>query len=98
LKAVVGLRKTFSWNADWATKGQADNPNASVDRSALFIGKISPAAVTLDLLVERFSKYGEIEYKQLINKHPSGPNARCAFAFIRYRDEVSAENAVMEEV
>ncbi|KAI9340163.1 hypothetical protein DFJ73DRAFT_797872, partial [Zopfochytrium polystomum] len=83
IKAFLGLRHTYKWVVKWASN--LDRQPADVDKHSIFIGQLNQNVVTPHLLREKFSRYGEIENLHLVNKSPSGPNARPAFAFITYK-------------
>lgn len=63
-----------------------------IDNKSIFIGQLN-FKVTKPLLLERFSKYGEIETCNLIHKQEQG---KC-FAFIKYKVAASAATALERE-
>ncbi|KAJ3315763.1 hypothetical protein HDU76_002109 [Blyttiomyces sp. JEL0837] len=94
IKAFLGIRRMKKWTVDWATKVDRTK---DLDTNSIFVGKINQDQVTLALLRERFSKYGEIEHCELYNRPPPVGATRPAFAFVRFTDEKSAEIAIEEE-
>ncbi|KAI8912125.1 hypothetical protein DFJ77DRAFT_469073 [Powellomyces hirtus] len=95
IKAYLSLRSNLKWVAEWAAN--LDRGNIDIDHSSIFVGQLNQAEVTRELLEEKFAKYGTIQSMQLINRYPSGPNTRPAFAFIKFSDETSTTSAVQEE-
>ncbi|TPX64486.1 hypothetical protein SpCBS45565_g05891 [Spizellomyces sp. 'palustris'] len=74
-----------------------DRGNVDIDRSSIFVGQLNQAVITRELLEEKFGQYGAIQSLQLINRYPTGPNSRPAFAFIKFLDEATPEHAIQEE-
>ncbi|KND02844.1 hypothetical protein, variant [Spizellomyces punctatus DAOM BR117] len=74
-----------------------DRGNVDIDRLSIFVGQLNQAVITRELLEEKFGQYGPIQSLQLINRYPTGPNSRPAFAFIKFLDEATPEHAIQEE-
>ena len=69
-----------------------------VDPNSIFVGQLDPYTTTEQDVRARFKKYGEIEHLQFVNKAVQGGAFRPAFAFIKFSNVESANEAVEQEV
>ncbi|KAJ3327670.1 hypothetical protein HDU76_011354 [Blyttiomyces sp. JEL0837] len=95
IKAFLSLRQNYKWVVEWASN--LDRGNVEMDTKSIFVGQLNQNEVTPELVEKKFGKYGEIENCQLVNRYPTGPNTRPAFAFITFSQEFSAQNSIEEE-
>ncbi|KAJ3011700.1 hypothetical protein HKX48_006703 [Thoreauomyces humboldtii] len=96
IKAYLGIRTHLKWVAEWAAN--LDRGEVDVDHTSVFVGQLNQTLVTKEMLEDRFGRYGEILSLHLVNRFPTGPNTRPAFAFIKFRDEETTRNVVQNEV
>ncbi|KAI9498544.1 hypothetical protein BDB00DRAFT_924870 [Zychaea mexicana] len=109
IKSFINLSKmTQKWWVEWASNLDTAVANVPVtrpsalalqssrhlnDRKSIFIGNLLEE-VTEDELKGRFKQYGSIEYARIIRKtYPF----KCTFAFIRYKEDSEANNAIQAE-
>ncbi|KAI9098290.1 hypothetical protein DFS34DRAFT_620357 [Phlyctochytrium arcticum] len=95
IRSYLGLRANYKWVAEWAAN--LDRGNVDVDKHSIFVGQLNQQVVTSEMLQQRYGQYGAVHSLQLINRYPSGPSSRPAFAFIEFHKESDANQAVMEE-
>ena len=89
------------WVVEWA-KSTNDPESLRLDKNCIFIGGLNSKEVTEDLLRERFQAYGELESVTLVYRESEVPEdedkaPRSAFAFVRYDNIQSSENAIEAE-
>ncbi|CAG8663534.1 6010_t:CDS:10, partial [Funneliformis mosseae] len=101
IRAYMNLRQQGSnYIIEWAANLEKAVPGPEdIDKRSIFVGQLNQAEVTKELLVEKFSRYGEIKEVQYVARkfsRASGP-PRNAFAFINYNDEDASENAIKAE-
>ncbi|KAI9143454.1 hypothetical protein BKA69DRAFT_1123237 [Paraphysoderma sedebokerense] len=95
IRAYLNLRNQNRWAVEWAAN--IDKRQTEVDSFSIFVGQLNPMEVTEQTLRDRFSRYGEIESINLVNKAAPTPEGRMAFAFIKFSTEGSAQYAVEAE-
>eukprot|EP01116_Phalansterium_solitarium_P021861 TRINITY_DN6994_c0_g1_i1.p1 TRINITY_DN6994_c0_g1~~TRINITY_DN6994_c0_g1_i1.p1 ORF type:complete len:430 (+),score=98.44 TRINITY_DN6994_c0_g1_i1:38-1327(+) len=89
------------WVVEWSTNAN-DSSERAVDRCNLFVGGLSPALVTKELVEEKFKPYGNLESVTLINPAEmenagSVTSSKSAYAFVRFSDPQSALRAMERE-
>ncbi|KNE70459.1 hypothetical protein AMAG_14586 [Allomyces macrogynus ATCC 38327] len=89
IRAYLHIRQQAKWAVEWAANIEKHQPET--DRHAIFVGQLNPDQVSEQALGERFGRHGPIESVNLVNKNGE------AFAFIRYEDEESAQEAIDAE-
>ncbi|KAH6564580.1 hypothetical protein BASA62_007804 [Batrachochytrium salamandrivorans] len=94
--AFAAFRASELWSVDWASN-VIDKASRDVDPFCIFVGNLNPVLVTEDLLRERFSVYGEINFINLIVRNIESPTARPAFALVRYTTVSAAAEGVVKE-
>lgn len=93
------LRSVSPWNVEWAASSSQSSSNLALDGHSIFVGQLNRQEVTEEKLRTKFSKYGEIDKIQLMNKIPSSSESKSkyAFAFIRFKSAEAASNAISSE-
>ncbi|KAJ1340486.1 hypothetical protein BSLG_004933 [Batrachochytrium salamandrivorans] len=83
--AFAAFRASELWSVDWASN-VIDKASRDVDPFCIFVGNLNPVLVTEDLLRERFSVYGEINFINLIVRNIESPkNAAGLLRNVQHR-------------
>ncbi|CAG8536391.1 10257_t:CDS:2 [Paraglomus occultum] len=96
INAFNTLRQTSNYFLEWVENLEKPlSEEEEEDIHSIYIGNLNEKLVTKKILYEKFEQYGKIEDLHLVNRGKK--HNIPAYAFIKYRDVLSAEEAISHE-